>query len=53
MGLDDLVHKYMSSINEDLELFDDDYPAELAKTTLEYLSALKQKTKAKLENNFK
>ena len=40
MELNDLVHKYFASANEDLELFGDNYPTELASTTLDYLKTL-------------
>lgn len=52
MDLDDLVQKYTSSVNEDLELLGDEYPEELAKMTLEYLETLKRKIQAKIQNNF-
>ena len=44
MALTDLMHKYMSSISEDLKVYDENYPAELATTTLIYLNTLKLKT---------
>ena len=53
MEIDDLVHKYLASANEDLELFGDEYPAELAISTLDYLKNLQQKTESKMQNNFK
>lgn len=53
MELDDLAHKYLASANEDLELFGDNYPAELATSTLDYLKTLLQKTESKMQNDFK
>ena len=44
MELQDLIQKHMSSINEDLKLYEDNFPADLATTTLVYLNTLKQKT---------